>query len=509
VDRGLKEDKMTTKAFTRPAWVPLELPAPSHRFVHASGDVAQDLDPTTGEVVALVRQATAADVDAAVGRAVSAFATARWRNDGALRARVLSRYARSLLEHTDELAELLTREQGKTLGEARSEIIGSADMTDYYAGLARTVYGRAIALGDTAHGVILREPAGVVAVITPWNWPLTLLVRSLAPALAAGNACVVKPASLTSAITVAALALLADDPELPDGILTCLTGPGRLIGDALVAHPGVDMVAFTGDSTTGAQVMRTAAAQAKKVALELGGKSPNIVFADANLDKALDGALNAVFTTTGQICTAGSRLLVEAAIYDEFVQNLLKRVSQLKLGDPLDPATTMGPLVSAGQAATVREYVEIGRADGTVLTDTVLTDTGLAGGEELAGTGNFVAPTVIADLPLDSRVVREEVFGPVLTVHRFADEAEAIRLAEDSDFGLAAGIWTTNLDRAWRVGRAVHAGTVWINTYHHFYPEAEVGGFRGSGLGRQQGVDGLLEFTETKHLNFDSAASLW
>jgi betaine-aldehyde dehydrogenase len=494
--------------FTRPQWVPLELPAPGHGFVHATGDVSQDLDPATGEVVALVRQATADDVDAAVGRAVAAFASARWRNDGALRARVLSRYAQRLRDHTDELAELLTREQGKTLGEARSEIIGSADMTDYYAGLARAVYGRAIALGDTAHGVILREPTGVVAVITPWNWPLTLLVRSLAPALAAGNACVVKPASLTSAITVAALALLADDAELPDGILTCLTGPGRVIGDALVAHPGVDMVAFTGDSTTGAQVMRTAAAQAKKVALELGGKSPNIVFADANLDKALDGALNAIFTTSGQICTAGSRLLVEAAIYDEFIDNLLKRVGQLRLGDPLDPATTMGPLVSAGQARTVREYVQIGRAEGTVLTDA-----GLAGGEELTAgvldTGHFVAPTVIADLPLDSRVVREEVFGPVLTVHRFGDEAEAIRLADDSEFGLAAGIWTRDLDRAWRVGRAVRSGTVWINTYHHFYPEAEVGGFRGSGLGRQQGVDGLLEFTETKHLNFDSAATLW
>jgi betaine-aldehyde dehydrogenase len=483
--------------FARPEWTPLELEGD---FVHATGDTVDDLDPATGEVVARVRQATVADADAAVRRAKAAFAGSKWRNDGALRSRVLTRYAERLRQHSDKLAELLTREQGKTIGEARSEIAGSADMVDYYAGLARAVYGRAIALSDTAHGVIIREPVGVVAVITPWNWPLTLLERSLAPALAAGNACVVKPASLTPAITVAGLALLTQDPELPDGILTCVTGPGREIGDALTGHPDVDMIAFTGESGTGAQVMRTAAAQAKKVALELGGKSPNIVFADANLDKALDGALNAIFTTSGQICTAGSRLLVEASVYDEFIAGLLKRVGQFRLGDPLDPATTLGPLVSAGQARTVTEYIEIGRADGTLLTgvDTPVPET-----------GHFVAPTVIADLPLDSRVVREEVFGPVLTVHRFADEAEAIRIAEDTEFGLAAGIWTRDLDRAWRVGRAVRSGTVWINTYHHFYPEAEVGGFRSSGLGRQQGVDGLLEFTETKHLNFDSAATLW
>ena len=489
--------------FTRPHWTPPELPAPEHRFVVATGGQLADRDPTTQEVVAVIRTATAADVDTAVARASDAFAGARWRNDGALRTRVLLRFAGRLREHAGDLAILLTREQGKTIGEARSELAGSADMVEYYAGLARAVYGRSMALGDTAHGVVLREPAGVVAVITPWNWPLTLLMRSLAPALAAGNACVVKPASLTAAITIAALALLAEDPELPDGILTCVPGPGGEIGDTLTGHPGVDMIAFTGDSVTGAQVMRTAAAGAKKVSLELGGKSPNIVFADARLEKALDGAMNAIFTTSGQICTAGSRLLVEDSIYDEFTGELAKRAAALIPGDPLDPRTTLAPLVSPGQAKTVAGYIEAGRAEGTLL----------AGGTPLSGgildTGNFVAATIISDLPPDSPVVREEVFGPVLTVHRFADEGEAIRLAEDTEFGLAAGIWTRDLDRAWRVGRAVRSGTIWINTYHHFYPEAEVGGFRSSGLGRQQGIDGLLEFTETKHLNFDSAESLW
>jgi betaine-aldehyde dehydrogenase len=263
------------------------------------------------------------------------------------------------------------------------------------------------------------------------------------------------------------------------------------------------MVAFTGESTTGIGVMHKAAEGLRKVALELGGKSPNIVFADANLDKALDGAMNAIFTTSGQICTAGSRLLLEQPIYEPFLAQLVARAQSLRMGDPLDPSTTLAPLVSARQQRIVQDYIELGRKEGTVLTD---------GGPAAAGPvarGNFVPATVIADLPQESRLVQEEIFGPVLTVHSFSDEDEAVELAEGTEFGLAAGIWTSNLDRAWRVGRAVRSGTIWVNTYHHFYAEAEVGGFRRSGLGRQQGVEGILEFTETKHLNFDTKPTLW
>lgn len=494
---------MTSHTFDRPKWQVLGIPGPGRGFTVASGEIVEDRDPTTQELVAEVRSSTVEDVDSAVLRAAHAFRTARWRNYGAVRARILFRYAERLREHLIPLAELLTREQGKTIGEARSEILGSADMVEYYAGLARAVDGRAMALGDEAHGVIIREPLGVVAVITPWNWPLTLLMRSLAPALAAGNACVAKPASLTPAITVEALALLAEDPDLPDGIVTCVLGPGAVVGEALVAHPGVHMVAFTGESGTGIGVMRRAADDLRKVALELGGKSPNLVFADARLDKALDGAMNAIFTTSGQICTAGSRLLVESSIYVEFVDRLVERVNALKLGDPLDPGTTLAPLVSRAQQRVVREYVELGRKEGTLLTEDVLPSDGVP------SKGCFAPPVVIADLPQESRVVQEEIFGPVLTVHAFANEDEAVEIAEKTEFGLAAGLWTTNLDRAWRVGRALRAGTVWINTYHHFYAEMEVGGFRRSGLGRQQGVAGLFEFTETKHLNFDSKAGLW
>lgn len=498
-----KEVTITDSGPFRKEWAPLELPRRDQRFVVATGEAFTDTDPTTQEVVASARCSTVEDVDVAVRRASEAYSRARWRNDGQVRARVLFRYAERLRAHVDRLAELLTREQGKTIVEARSEVFGSADMVDYYAGLARAVYGRSIALGDTAHGVVIREPVGVVAVITPWNWPLTLLMRSLAPALAAGNCCVVKPASLTPAITIEGLELLVADPDLPEGVLTCVLGPGNIVGDALVSHRGVDMVAFTGESATGIGVMHRAAEGLRKVALELGGKSPNVVFADANLDKALDGALNAIFTTSGQICTAGSRLLVEEPIYDSFVSRVVERTRALKMGDPLDPSTALAPLVSRAQQSSVEEYIDLGSKEGTLLTGRDLPRDGAP------AQGNFVAPAVLADLPFSSRVVQEEVFGPVLTVHSFSDETEAIEMAEATVFGLAAGLWTSDLNRAWRVGRALRAGTVWVNTYHHFYAEAEVGGFRRSGVGRQQGVDGLLEFTQTKHLNFDGRETLW
>jgi len=493
-------------AWSRPPWETFRA-VPSHRrflVVEESGCVEmEDIDPTTGACVAVVPQSTVSDVGTAVSMAKKAFAGRGWRNDGALRARVLGDFARGLRANVDRLAILLTREQGKTLAEARSEIIGSADMVEYYAGLARAVYGRSITLADGVHGVILREPIGVVGVITPWNWPLTLLVRSLAPALAAGNTCVVKPSSLTPAITLEALQVLTSHAELPEGVLTCVLGPGSVVGDALVGNPDVDMIAFTGESGTGVSVMQRAANGLRKVALELGGKSPNVVFADAPTNKALDGALNAIFTTAGQICTAGSRLLIEEAIYEEFIGQVVERVEAFVLGDPLDPSVDIGPLVSAEQQRVVQEFVDLGRKEGVVVCEAASPK------DPSCRNGSFVAPIVFSDLPSESRLVREEIFGPVLVVEKFSSEEDAIARAEDTTFGLAAGVWTSDLDRAWRVGRALRSGTIWINTYHHFYPEAEVGGFRRSGIGRQQGVEGLYEFTETKHLNFDAGEHLW
>jgi betaine-aldehyde dehydrogenase len=487
---------------TRREWRPLQLPAQDHTFVRADGDVFDSVDPATGEVVASLATSTPGDVDGAVAAAVAATASG-WGSNGELRARVLYGFARALREHQDRLAELLTREQGKTIHESHIEVSSSAKMAEYYAGLARVVYGRTTVLGSEVTGVVLREPVGVVAVITPWNWPLILLVRSLAPALAAGNAAVVKPASITPAVTVETLALLASQPDLPEGVLTCVLGAGGTVGDALVGHDGVDMIAFTGETETGIRVMKRAAEGLRKVALELGGKAPNVVFADAKLDKALAGAENAIFTTCGQICTAGSRLLVEDAIHDEFLERLSTITNALRVGDGLDPSSQLGPLASVAQRDKVREYVDRGKSEGRLV----------AGGTPLEGPpyegGNFVSPAIFAELPAASSLIRDEIFGPVLTVQRFSDEAEAVALANDTEYGLAAGLWTQDVDRAWRVGRAIRAGTIWINTYHHFYDEAEVGGFKRSGIGRQQGLDGLYEFTETKHLNFDGTRTLW
>ncbi|MFS8522651.1 MAG: aldehyde dehydrogenase family protein, partial [Micromonosporaceae bacterium] len=353
------------------------------------------------------------------------------------------------------------------------------------------------------HGVTLREPVGVVAVITPWNWPLTLLTRSLAPALAAGNAVVVKPASLTPAVTIAALAPLAADPELPEGVLSCVVGSGDVVGTALVTHPGVDMIAFTGETTTGVNVMKLAADGLKKVALELGGKSPNLVFADAPMDKALAGAVAAAFTSSGQICTAGSRLLVERSIADEFLERLAERVRALRVGDGLDPATDIAPVVSRSQQRAILDYIDLGRTEGEIIAGgTPLTD-------ERYAAGCYVPPTVVTGLPPQSRLIQEEIFGPVLAVQVFDDEDEAIALANCTDYGLSAGLWTSNLQRAWRVSRELQAGTVWINTYNRFYSELEVGGVKRSGVGRQQGQVGLEEFTEVKSLNFDNNPTLW
>lgn len=494
---------MSASFTPRTPWTVLELDRRTTPMLMASDDRLESYDPATGELVATVAISTIDDVDAAIASARQTFRSTPWRNDGALRARVLNRWAESMRAHSEELAELLTREQGKTIGQARGEVASSISMIEYNAGLARAIYGRSIALKDGVHGVILREPVGVVAAITPWNYPLNLTIRAVAPALAAGNAVIVKPASLTPTIVVRALNLLALDEDLPKGILSVVVGSGATVGDRLVKSDGVEMIAFTGDSATGINVMKHAADGLKRVSLELGGKSPNIVFADANMEKALAGAENAVFSAAGQICTAGSRLVIEESIHDEFVEKLAERARAMRIGDGLDASTQMGPLVSAVQKKSVLGYIEIGRQDGTIVAGGTLLD------DAPYDKGYFVAPTIVTNLDPASRLIAEEVFGPVLAVQKFSTEEQAIEIANGTEFGLACGLWTTNLDRAWRVGRAVESGTIWINTYHHFYGETEVGGFKRSGVGRQQGIEGIMEFTETKHLNFDSNPNLF
>jgi betaine-aldehyde dehydrogenase len=459
-------------------------------------------DPATCEQVASVASGGPKEVDQAVASAKEALETSNWARDGRLRASVLLEWASALEKQVETLARELTRQNGKVLAEARYEIGSQVDVIRYNAGLARTISGRAQSLGRDVFGVVAREPMGVVAVISPWNWPVTLMVRDMAPAMAAGNAVIVKPASQTAAVCVDVLHSLAECSELLRGILSVVTGPGPAVGGALAKHPGVDMIAFTGDLSTGRSVARDAAETFKKISLELGGKSPMVVCADANLDRAVTELVRAGLTTTsGQICTAPSRLLVEESIHGEVLDRLRKIVAELRIGSGLSPETQVGPLSTLSQHEKVLSYIELGRKQARLV----------AGGQPLKDAalskGHYVMPAVFDQVPQDSPLLQEEIFGPVVAVQTFKDDADAARIANSTRFGLAGAVWTENVHRAWDLARAIQSGTVWVNTYNRFYPETEVGGYKESGIGRMAGLDGLLEFTQTKHINFDSSVA--
>lgn len=471
-------------------------------WVDSNAGASVITDPASGAEVSRIPALTAAHVDAAVQAAQQALDQSRWASDGNLRARVMLEWADRISANVDALAERLTLENGKLLNEAKFEIGHQAEVIRFNAGLARTVSGRSHALGPDVMGVVAREPIGVVAVISPWNWPISLLVRDLAPALAAGNAALCKPASQTAGVSIEVLNLLVECEELPQGIVSMLTGSGGSVGQAMVVHPGIDMIAFTGDGSTGRRIARDAADTVKKVALELGGKSPFVICADANLDKAVATLVSAVFTTTsGQICTAPSRLLVEESIKDDVCARLSQAIGGLKVGSGLDPDSQVGAITTRDQYEKVLSFIETGKREATLV----------GGGEPVPGvdltTGNFIAPAIFTDLDPVSPLVQEEIFGPVLTVQTFADDKQAIALANATPFGLASGVFTDNLHRAWKLSRGIKAGTVWVNTYNRFYAETEVGGYKTSGVGRMAGHDGLLEFTQTKHINFESISN--
>ncbi|MGH3756782.1 aldehyde dehydrogenase family protein [Actinophytocola sp.] len=463
-----------------------------------TGRTSQRHSPSSGVLVGRYAKAGHADVDLAVAAARRAFDESSWPASAApKRSATLRRAADLLRERADGIGRQISLELGKPIQLARNEVVLTAEVFDYYAALALDQRGESVSRHtSSALGLVLQEPVGVVAMITPWNFPLLLLSWKVAPALAAGCTMIAKPASLTPGSALDLATVLAD-AGVPDGVFNVVTGGGTEVGMALANHPGVDKVAFTGSTEVGRTVMTAAAGTVKKISLELGGKSPNIVFADADLEQAVRGAYWGIFLNSGQACQAGSRLLVQRDVHDEFVGTLAELARTSRIGDPLSESTQIGPLVDEGQLNTVLDYIGQGVTHGARL---------VAGGQRLTGdlsTGYFVEPTIFDDVAPDLSISREEIFGPVLAVTPFDTLDEAVRLANDSPFGLAAAVWSSNVDTALNTSKRLRAGTVWVNAYHDAgLPFCmPMGGYKTSGIGRELGREGLAEYFETKAIH--------
>ncbi len=458
----------------------------------SSGTESQVLSPATGEVVASVAQAGPEDVDAAVAAARRAWERGDWRRAStAERARVLLRLAERIRAEASELAALETQNVGKPVQEARGEIDMGAACFQYYAGLIPAFGGHTVPVGAPGTGLTFREPVGVCALIVPWNFPFAITTWKVAPALALGNSVVVKPASATP-LTALRLAELAGEAGIPPGVLNVIPGPGSAAGAALASHPDVRKVAFTGSTEVGIEIQRLAAGDVKRVSLELGGKSASLVFADADLEKAA-GAVFSVFGNAGQDCCARSRILVERPVYQEFVDRFVERTRAIRLGDPLDESTEMGPLISSSHRDRVDGFVRRAVAGGATLCCGSKVKTG-----DPWDRGSFYEPAVFRDVDPGSEIAREEVFGPVVAILPFDSEEEAIRLANDSIYGLSGSLWTRDLARALRVVRAFETGVISVNTSWSVHLEMPFGGVKRSGVGRELGPSALDHYSEWK-----------
>lgn len=468
-----------------------------------SGNYFPVYDPSTEDVLAEVPVGSAADVDRAVAAARAAFDSGPWPQTTAQeRGRILFRLAERVRKEAAVLAELESRNSGKPIVEAEFDIADVSTCFEYYGGLATKVVGHVNPVPDNALSLSLREPIGVAGQIIPWNYPLLMAAWKLAPAIAAGCTCVLKPAEQTP-LTALELASWLADAGLPPGVVNVVTGFGEGAGAPLVRHADVNKIAFTGSASVGKQIVKMAADTVKRVTLELGGKSPNIFFADADFEAAIDGALFGVFINQGEVCSAGSRILVQRPIYSKFVEAMAEKAKHIKLGPPLERETKMGPLVSKEQYERVNSYVELGKKEAK-----------LAAGGRRPGSikqGFYVEPTVFCDVPNSARIAQEEIFGPVAAVIPFSDEAEAIRIANDTPYGLAAAVWSRDIFRAFRVVKALRAGIVWVNHMQPTYVEAPWGGYKQSGFGRELGPWGIEEYLETKqvHINLNEQPIGW
>jgi betaine-aldehyde dehydrogenase len=461
------------------------------------------VDPSTEEVMAEVPEANETDVNRAVAAAKAAFDAGAWPQTTAQdRGRILFRLAERIREEAPHLAELEARNSGKPIVEAEYDINDAATCFEYYGGMATKILGHVNPVPDNALSLSLREPIGVAAQIIPWNYPLLMAAWKLAPAIAAGCTCVLKPAEQTP-LTALEFASYLTDAGLPPGVVNIITGFGETCGAPLVKHPDVNKVAFTGSAEVGKAIMRAAADTVKRVTLELGGKSPNIFFADADFESAIDGALFGVFINQGEVCSAGSRILVEKAIYPKFVEAMSAKAKTIRLGPPLERETKMGPLVSKDQFDRVRSYQELGKKEGKIA----------AGGGRSASfkRGYYVEPTIFYDVDNSARIAQEEIFGPVAAVIPFADEAEALRIANATPYGLAAAVWSRDIFKAFRMVKALRAGIVWVNHMQPTYVEAPWGGYKQSGFGRELGPFGIEEYLETKqvHINLNEQPIGW
>jgi aldehyde dehydrogenase (NAD+) len=462
------------------------------RWVDAeSGATFQSLNPYTGEPWAEVPDAGAADVDRAVRAASEAFTHGPWaRMTGRERSRLMLRLAEILARDVEELAICETRDNGKLLRETRAQAASLPDFYEYFAGAADKIQGDVIPTEKPNFLVYTRhEPIGVVGAIIPWNSPLHLLTYKLSAALAAGCTFVCKPSEQTPCSTLE-FARRVEEAGFPEGVFNVVTGYGPTAGQALATHPGVAKLAFTGSTRTGVEIVKAAADNLTRVSLELGGKSPNIVFEDADLDAARNGVMAGIFAATGQTCIAGSRLLVQESVRDALVERLVERAATIKRGDPLDPETEMGPMAFRGHLERVLGFVERAEADGATVAYGGRPDDQLG--------GLFVQPAILTDVRNDMEIACEEVFGPVLSVLSFEDEDGAVAIANDTRYGLAAGIWTNDIHRAHRVAHRLQAGTIWVNTYRTMSYATPFGGYKLSGWGRENGLDSVREFTETK-----------